>query len=134
LAKLAALVVVALAAFFVLHGRGRATAAGVADCLKNAGATVTETRFLEDAFFGGQDVPPELQSRLQKVQGGNYDVELADDEGLLMVVEKGTQLEQVQQALSLAGGLGIAQGSGRVVMWWYGQPSTSSQATLTRCL
>jgi hypothetical protein len=35
---------------------------------------VSETRFLEEGFLGGQDVPPQIAKRLRKVEKGNYDV------------------------------------------------------------
>jgi hypothetical protein len=120
-------------AFLFFHGRG-ASAGKVAKCLQKAGATVTETRFLEDSFFGGQDIPPEISKRLRKVEKGNYDVQLGYDSGILTVIKNGSSAEQVERTLAAAGGAGIAQGHGRVVMYWYRVPSDSSAAALERCL
>ncbi len=133
-AKLAVVAVLAVVgAFFVFRG-GKPSAAKAADCLREAGATVNETRFLEEGFFGGQDIPPEITKRLRKVEKGNYDVELGYDSGILMVVQRGQSAEDVERTLAAAGGAGIAQGSGRVMMYWYRVPSRSSATTLENCL
>jgi hypothetical protein len=131
--KLVVVAVLAVGAFLFFHGRG-ASAGKVAKCLQKEGATVNETRFLEESFFGGQDIPPEITKRLRKVEKGNYDVELGSDSGILMVVKSGSGAEEVESSLAAAGGTGIAQGHGRVVMYWYQVPSDSSAAALERCL
>jgi hypothetical protein len=120
-------------AFFLLHDRG-ASAGKAAKCLEQAGASVDETRFLEEGLYGGQQLPPKLAERIRKAEKGNYDVRLESDTGLLMVVSKGTSVEEVQSTLARAGGSGLAQGSGRVILYWFGSPSQSSMSIAERCL
>ena len=128
--------VAAAVLFYVVHGHD-ASAAKVASCLQKAGAAVSQTRFLENTFgvtADGQQLPSGSMSALRRADKGNYDVELSGDTGLLMVIGGGYTQEQVQQSLEGSGGAITAQGSGRIVMYWTGEPSASARSTLDHCL
>ena len=136
MAKFIVVVIAALALVFYLHG-GDASAAKVARCLEHAGASVTRSRFLEDQFSvtgDGQTPPAGLRKQLKEADNGMYDVNLAGDTGLLMVVGRGYSAAQVEQSANTPGGPGTAQGRGKIVMLWTGQPRASSRSTLDRCL
>ncbi len=129
MAKVAAVAVIAIAAFLVFHP-GAASADKVAECLEKSGATVTQTRFLQ----GVEGIPPQVKSRLLKVEKRNYDVQLGSDSGLLILVRSSRSAEDVKRDLVAAEGQGIAQRRGRFVMYWNQVPSGESSGILGRCL
>jgi len=114
-----------------------ASAAKVAACLTRASATVKHSTFLEDSLSAtadGQQVPSGYVSLFQKADKNLYDVDLSGDTGLLMVDRKGYTAAQLDRYFQVSGQPISAQGSGQIVMLWYGDPSVGSRSILDRCL
>jgi len=126
--------VVLVAAVVYLHGRGTNATAGVAHCLTRAGASVQRSTFLEDTLgqsADGEQIPPVLENELRAADKQLYDVTIAGDSGHLFPAKQGAS--KVASGMN-AGGGGTAQGRGTVLMIWAGVPSSTSTATLDRCL
>ena len=126
-------VLVAFAAY--LHGRGTSAAAGVASCLTRAGASVQRSTYLEDTLgspANGEQVPAGLTNELRDADKQLYDVTIAGDSGLLFPTKQGAS--KFASAINAGGAIGTAQGRGSVLMIWVGVPSSTSTATLDRCL
>ena len=133
---LAAAVAVLALLVYAFHSHG-ASAAKVGSCLSKHGATVTPSKFLEEAFgFSADDqqLPESLTKKLENAQKHLYDVSLGPDSGLLMDTKRAHQ-EAHLMAAAAAAGLDITpQGRGKVVMVWYGGPTAASRSALERCL
>jgi hypothetical protein len=127
-------IVVAFAAY-VLHPHG-ASAAKVASCLEKHGATTKPSTFFEDAFgisAGGQQIPESLKSQLDDAKKHLFDVTVGDDSGLLMDTKAAHQDARLM-AMAAAQGFDITpQSHGRVVMLWFGGPTTESQSVVEGC-
>jgi len=136
--KWVAIAAVAAVIFVYLAHSHAASAAKVAACLTHAGATVKHSTFLEDSLTAagdGQQVPSGYVSLVRKAEKDLfYDVDLSGDTGLLTVVRKGYTAAQLERYFPLSGQPISAQGSGQIVMLWYGEPSVGSRSTLDGCL
>ena len=132
---LAAAVAVLALLVYAFHSHG-ASAAKVGSCLSKHGATVTPSKFLEEAFglsADDQQLPKSLKKELGDAEKHLYDVSLGPDSGLLMDTKREHQ-EAHLMAAAAAAGLDITpQGRGKVVMIWYGGPTAASRSTLERC-
>src|ERR671930_1055940 len=126
--------VVAFAAY-LLHQHG-ASAAKVASCLEQHGATARPSSFFEDAFgmsADGQQVPEGLKSQLENVKKHLFDVTVGDDSGLLMDTQHAHQ-DMRLAALTAAQGFDITpQSHGKVVVLWFGGPTADSRAVAEGC-
>ena len=135
--KWVAIAAVAAVIFVYLAHSHPASAAKVAACLTHAGATVKHSTFLEDSLSAagdGQQVPSGYVSLVRKEEKNLYDVDLSGDTGLLTVVRKGYTAAQLERYFQVSGQPISAQGSGQIVMLWYGEPSAGSRSTLDGCL
>ena len=93
--------------------------------------------FLEDSLSAasdGQQVPSGYVSLVRKAERNLYDVDLSGDTGLLTVIRKGYTAAQLERYFQVSGQPISAQGSGQIVMLWYGEPSAGSRSTLDGCL
>ena len=135
--KWVAIAAVAAVIFVYFAHSHAASAAKVAACLTHAGATVKHSTFLEDspaAAGDGQHLPSGFVSLVRKADKNLYDVDLSADTGLLTVVRKGYTAAQLERYYQVSGQAISAQGSGQIVMLWYGEPSVGSRSTLEGCL
>jgi hypothetical protein len=132
----AAGVVLVAVALYLAHSRG-ASAAKVGSCLAKRGATVNRSRFLEDAFgisADGEQLPDGLKRQLEDAEKHLFDVSLGPDSGLLMDTKRAHQDAHLV-AMAAAYGLDITpQSRGKVVMLWYGGPTSESRAAVDHCL
>jgi hypothetical protein len=125
--------VVAFAAY-LLHLRG-ASAAKVASCLEQHGATARPSTFFEDAFglADGQQIPEGLKRQLEDAKKHLFDVTVGDDSGLLMDTKRAHQDTRLA-AMAAAQGFDITpQSHGKVVVLWFGGPAAESQSLVERC-
>jgi hypothetical protein len=125
--------VVAFAAY-LLHPHG-ASAAKVARCLEQHGATARPSTFFEDAFgmADGQQIPEGLKRQLEDAKKHLFDVTVGDDSGLLMDTKHAHQDTRLA-AMAAAQGFDITpQSHGKVVVLWFGGPTAESRALLERC-
>ena len=135
--KWVAIAAVAAVSFVYFAHSHAASAAKVAACLTHAGATVKHSTFLEDSLTAagdGQQVPSGYVSLLRKAEKDFYNVDLSGDTGLLTVVRKGYTAAQLERYFQLSGQPISVQGSGQIVMLWYGEPSVGSTSRLDGCL
>jgi hypothetical protein len=128
--KLIAVALAAVALFFAFHSRD-AKAAKVTSCLRHAGAVVRQSTFLEDHLSTpeGRAENSKLAKKLQNADKNLWDVELTDDHGMLMRLDRGYTAKDVQDRTPMT-----VQGKGNLVMLWYGAPSEASRRAIERCL
>lgn len=122
---------IALAAvvFFVVHSHG-ANAAKVTSCLSHAGAVVRQSTLLDHLSTGSARAEnSELAKKLRDADKNLWEVELTDDHGLLMHLDRGHSAKDVREQVA-----GTVQWSGRIVMLWYGAPTDASRRAVERCV
>lgn len=129
MAKLVVVAVIAIAAYLAFRPHG-ASADKVADCLQRSGATITETPPLR----GGEGLPRQIKNQLLEVEKRNYEVELGDGSGLLILVRSSRSADEVSRSLAAAEGTENVQRAGKFVMYWRIAPHSESTGILLRCL
>ena len=130
--KVLAVALAAAALFFVVHSRG-ANAAKVTSCLTHAGAVVRQSTVLEDHLSARAPRAENsaLTKKLRDADSHLWDVQLTDDRGLLMHLDRGSTVKDVRERF---GGTVQVQGSGRIAVLWFGKPSGASRRAVERCL
>ena len=135
--KILAAAVAAIALLvYAFHSHG-ASAAKVGSCLKTHGATVTRSKFFEEAFgltADDQQLPKSLKKELEDAQKHLYDVSLGPDSGLLMDTKRAHQEARLLEAAAAQGFDVTPQSRGKVMLIWFGGPSAEARAIAGRCL
>ena len=128
MAKIAVVAVIAIGAYLIFRPGG--ASADEVTCLLKSGATVAEKRLLD----GAENLPIQVKNRLLELEKRNYDVQVGDDFGVLIVARSAKSAEEVRRSLVAGEGPDTAHRAGAFVMYWPTVPSGHSAGIVHRCL